>query len=912
VLSAPLLVGTSFAYLLLLFAIAWYGDHRAQQGRSVIGNAWVYALSMAVYCTAWTYFGSVGRASTSGVWFLPIYLGPTLAMVLAWMVVRKMIRIARTYRITSIADFVASRYGKSPLLAGLVTLITVVGIVPYIALQLKAVSSGYAVLTAVPGETAAAAAQWWRDSTLYVALALAGFTMVFGTRHLDTTERHEGMVAAIAFESVVKLLAFVAVGLFVSYWVFDGLGDLFGRALAHPDLRPLLGLEQGRPFAYEQWFAMTVLSMLSVIFLPRQFQVMVVENVDERHLRRAVWVFPLYLLLINLFVLPIALGGLLYFGPGVRDAETFVLSIPLAHGQHTLALVAFIGGLSAATGMVIVETIAVSTMVCNDLVMPLLLRTRRFGARAAGDLTGLLLRIRRAAILSVMLLGYVYFHVAGEAYALVSIGLISFAAVAQFAPAVLGGMYWKGGTQGGAMAGLSAGFAAWAWTLMLPSIAKSGWMDASFLEHGPWGIALLKPEQLLGLAGLDNLTHSLFWSLLFNIGAYVGVSLWRIPSAGETSQALLFVDVFERTASSGPVFWRGRAEVAELQPLIARFLGAARAQQLFEDYAARVGVARVDQIKPDARLVQFVETQLAGAIGSASARVMVASVVEEEALGLDDVMRILDEASQLRAHSHALEDKSRSLERATAELRAANDQLKSLDRLKDDFMSSVTHELRTPLTSIRALSELMVDDPAMDVEQRQHFLGIIVAETERLTRLVNQVLDMAKIESGHAEWHNTDVDLRALVEQAIETTHEVFRERGSTVVLHAPAHVRTLRADPDRLTQVVLNLLSNAAKFVPRGSGRVDVRMHTDGRGITVDVHDNGPGVPRDQQQLVFEKFHQGGDGVTRPQGTGLGLPISRQIVEHFGGHMWLEADPGQGTCVSFHLPWNTQESPPA
>ncbi|WP_439537493.1 ATP-binding protein [Methyloversatilis sp.] len=911
-LSAPLLVGTSFAYLLVLFAIAWYGDHRAQQGRSVIGNAWMYALSMAVYCTAWTYFGSVGRASTSGVWFLPIYLGPTLAMVLAWMVVRKMIRIARTYRITSIADFVASRYGKSPLLAGLVTLITVVGIVPYIALQLKAVSSGYAVLTAMPGESAAGAAQWWRDSTLYVALALAGFTMVFGTRHLDTTERHEGMVAAIAFESVVKLLAFVAVGLFVSYWVFDGLGDLFGRALAHPDLRPLLGLEQGRPFAYEQWFAMTVLSMLSVIFLPRQFQVMVVENVDERHLRRAVWVFPLYLLLINLFVLPIALGGLLYFGPGVRDAETFVLSIPLAHGQHALALVAFIGGLSAATGMVIVETIAVSTMVCNDLVMPLLLRTRRYGARAVGDLTGLLLRIRRAAILSVMLLGYVYFHVAGEAYALVSIGLISFAAVAQFAPAVLGGMYWKGGTQGGAMAGLSAGFAAWTWTLMLPSIAKSGWMDASFLEHGPWGIALLKPEQMLGLAGLDNLTHSLFWSLLLNIGAYVGVSLWRIPSAGETSQALLFVDVFERTASSGPVFWRGRAEVADLQPLVARFLGAARAQQLFEEYAARVGATRVDQIKPDARLVQFVETQLAGAIGSASARVMVASVVEEEALGLDDVMRILDEASQLRAYSHALEDKSRSLERATAELRAANDQLKSLDRLKDDFMSSVTHELRTPLTSIRALSELMVDDPAMDVEQRQHFLGIIVAETERLSRLVNQVLDMAKIESGHAEWHNTDVDLRALVEQAIETTQEVFRERGSTVVLQAPAHMRTLRADPDRLTQVVLNLLSNAAKFVPRGSGRVVVRMHTDGRGITVDVHDNGPGVPPDQQKVVFEKFHQGGDGITRPQGTGLGLPISRQIVEHFGGHMWLEADPGQGTCVSFHLPWNAQESPPA
>ena len=382
-LAAPLVIVASFAYLLLLFAVAWVGDRRAQQGRSIIDNAWIYALSMAVYCTAWTYFGSVGRAASGGVWFLPIYLGPTLAMVLAWMVVRKMIRIAKTYRITSIADFVASRYGKSPLLAGLVTLITVVGIVPYIALQLKAVSTGYALLTTPLGQSAPAVGDWWRDSTLYVALALAGFTIVFGTRHLDTTERHEGMVAAIAFESIVKLLAFMAVGVFVTWGMFDGPGDLFARALARPNIKSLLSLGQGKAFAYEQWFALTLLSMLSVIFLPRQFQVMVVENVDERHLKRAVWAFPLYLLLINVFVLPIAVGGLLHFGPGKVNADSFVLSLPLALDQPLLALVAFVGGLSAATGMVIVEAIAVSTMVCNDLVMPLLLRTRRFGAAPA-------------------------------------------------------------------------------------------------------------------------------------------------------------------------------------------------------------------------------------------------------------------------------------------------------------------------------------------------------------------------------------------------------------------------------------------------------------------------------------------------------------------------------------------------
>ncbi|PKO32372.1 MAG: histidine kinase [Betaproteobacteria bacterium HGW-Betaproteobacteria-9] len=906
-LSAPLVIAVSFAYLLLLFAVAYWGDWRAAQGRSVISSPWVYALSMAVYCTAWTYFGSVGRAANSGVWFLPIYLGPMLAMVLAWMVVRKMIRVAKTYRITSIADFIASRYGKSPLLAGLVTMITVVGIVPYIALQLKAIASGYAVLTSPLGSPAVQSAQWWNDSTLYVALMLAGFTMVFGARHLDSTERHEGMVAAIAFESVVKLMAFLAVGLFVSFGLFSSPAALFDQAYAVAELRRLLQFGQDQPFAYPQWFGLTLLAMLSVIFLPRQFQVMVVENVDEQHLRRAVWVFPLYLLLINLFVLPIAIGGLLHFGPGRMDPETFILSLPLSQGHGALALAAFVGGLSAATGMVIVEAIAVSTMVCNDLVMPILLRMKRFGARASGDLTGLLLGIRRLAILGILLLGYLYFHLAGEAYALVSIGLISFAAVAQFAPAMLGGLYWKGGTRRGALAGLLLGFGFWVYTLMLPSLAKSGWLDSDFLQFGPFGWHWFKPEAFLGLSGLDNLTHSLFWSLLANIGAYVGVSLWRAPSAAETSQALLFVDVFNRTAHARPVFWQGKAQVSALLPLTGRFLGVDVAQRLFVGYAARLGVANIDQIPGDARLVHFVETQLAGAIGSASARIMVAAVVEEEALDLDDVMRILDEASQLRAYSHALEDKSRSLERATAELREANEKLKSLDRMKDDFMSSVTHELRTPLTSIRALSELMRDDDYMDTAQRQQFLGIIVTEAERLSRLVNQVLDMAKIEAGHAEWHDTDVDLREVAEQAAGTMKESYRERGVALVLSLPPQVHAVRADADRLTQVVLNLLSNALKYAPREGGRVVLRLHEDPDRLTVEVEDNGPGIPLEQQAVAFEKFRQvAGDDHYRAGGTGLGLPISRQIVEHFGGSMWLRSTPGQGACFGFSLPRHT------
>jgi signal transduction histidine kinase len=451
---------------------------------------------------------------------------------------------------------------------------------------------------------------------------------------------------------------------------------------------------------------------------------------------------------------------------------------------------------------------------------------------------------------------------------------------------------------------------------MLPSIAKSGWLPDAFLRDGPWGIALLKPEALFGLQGLDGLTHSLFWSLLANVGAYVLVSLWRPPSAREASQAALFVDVDKGGAPGvAPAFWRGRAAVADLQPLAARFLGEVRAQALFEDWARRTGAARVQDIRADAQLVQFVETQLAGAIGSASARVMVASVVQEEPLALDDVMRILDEASQLRSYSHALEAQRAELQRATEELRAANEQLQSLDRLKDDFMSSVTHELRTPLTSIRALAEMMADDADMDVAQRQQFLRIVVGETERLSRLVNQVLDMAKIESGHADWRNSDVDLRALVQQAAEAMAGPLREQGTALQLHLPETVPTLRADADRLVQVLLNLLGNASRFVPRPDGRIDMHLLLRDGGLAVQVRDNGPGVPESQRGLIFEKFHQASEGAQRSGGTGLGLPISRQIVEHFGGHIRLvppadQADTDQGACFEFWLPLEPQPGP--
>ena len=908
-LHGTVIVFTSFAYLGLLFAIAYYADERADAGRSVIASPYIYSLSLAVYATAWTFYGSVGRAASDGVGFLPIYIGPTLMIALWWIVMRKILRISKMNRITSLADFIASRYGKSALVGGLVTIIAVIGILPYISLQLKAVSNSYTILVQYPEiimPAGVGAAPIREDTALWVAMILAAFTIAFGTRHLDVAEHHQGLVAAIAFESLVKLLAFLAVGVFVTFGIYDGFGDLFARAAAVPKLRAMMSPLEAVAGGYASWAWLTILSMMAIMFLPRQFQVAVIENVNEKHLNKAIWLFPLYMLAINVFVLPIAFGGLLRFPDGSVDADTFVLTLPMAEKNELLALLVFIGGLSAATGMVIVETIALSTMVCNDLVMPVLLRLRSLRLNERRDLTQLLLGIRRGAIVLILLLGYLYFKLAGEAYALVSIGLISFAAVAQFAPAFLGGIFWKGGTRLGALSGLTAGFAVWFYTLLLPALARSGWLPISLLEQGPFGIELLRPQQLFGLSTLDQITHAMIWSMIANIGAYVAVSLSVEQSADEHRQASLFVDVFRQTGETGGArFWRGTASVPDLYNLLARFLGVASADGAFAEYASAKGLRWPDEHPvADAELVHHVEVQLAGAIGAASARVMVASVVKEEALTIDEVRDILDEASQVVVYSHKLEQKSRELEAATTELRQANERLTELDRLKDDFVSTVTHELRTPLTSIRAYTEILLDNPDVELEQRKKFLGIITKEAERLTRLINQVLDLAKIESGNADWAESRVDMKEVISDTLAAMDQLFREKNIKVDARLQENVSAVTADLDRMIQVMLNLLSNAVKFCDSANGWIEIALaERDGR-LRVDVRDNGRGISSEEHEAIFSKFHQAGDTLTdKPHGSGLGLHISRQIVEHFGGAMWVESSPGSGARFSFTLP---------
>ena len=890
----------SLSYLGTLFAIAYYADWRSDRGKSVISNPYIYTLSIAVYCTAWTFYGSVGRAAETGIGFMPIYLGPTLMAALWWFLLRKMIRIAKVYRITSIADFLASRYGKSSLIGGLVTIIAVVGIMPYISLQLKAVSTSYTVMLHYPDLAMIQEhkTSLWNDNAFSVAMIMAAFAILFGTRHIDATERHEGMVAAIAFESVVKLLAFSAAGIFITFIMFDGPLDLFDWVSRYPETSRLMQLEV-LPGGYTNWFTLIFFSMMAIMFLPRQFQVLVVENVNEEHVRKAAWLFPLYLLTINIFVLPIAFAGMLMFPEGDVAPDIFVLALPLTEGQNILALFIYLGGLSAATGMVIVATIALSTMVCNDLVMPVLLRML---AIQQVDLSRVLLFIRRCSIVAVLLLGYLYYRFIGESYTLVTMGLVSFAAAAQFGPAILFGVFWKDASRRAAISGLLAGFLVWFYTLLLPSFARSGWLPVSFLQHGPFGIELLRPYQLFGLNMFDPITHSVFWSILVNAGLLVSISMFDRQNTMDRIQASLFVDVYRHSGDTH--LWKGKAMITELKALLARFIGPSQSERAFASYSRRHNLDFSKNMQADAELVEFAERLLSGAIGAASARVMVSSVVEGEEISPEGVMKIIDETSQVLEYSHQLEEKSIELETATKELQEANKRLKELDRLKDEFVSTVSHELRTPLTSVRAFSEILHDNADMGQDERQKYLDIMVKETERLTRLINEVLDLAKIESGRADWYMENIDLSEVLREAVAATSQLFLEKSVAIIEMTPTFPVTVFADRDRIIQVIINLLSNAAKFSPPEKGRVTVRLYFKEKEIRVEVADNGPGIHRDEQQKIFEKFKQITDLRNgKPKGTGLGLAICRRIIDYHNGNIWVESSPGEGSKFIFSLP---------
>ncbi len=1043
-------------YVSGLFALAHVTESiRRKRSVSIADNPWVYTLSIAVYCTTWTFYGSVGRAATRGVDFLAIYIGPTLIFLMAPTLLSKLISYCRENGVTNIPDlldvlFGSAKKGHGQALGRIAALMLVLGVTPYIGLQLKAIAHTFELITGwQSGATITGDVGFW------AAAFLSAFAMLFGARSLSPTERHEGLVVAVAFESAVKLIVFLVLGVYITWGVGGGLTQVVTEALADPRTASLFVLGGPGGSSVSEWLTLCTLSASAVVLLPRQFHVIVVENQTESHVKRAAWGFPLYLILINLLVIPVALVGVL--GGVGGGADYFLLNIPLQQGNRTMAFIAFLGGFSAATSMVIVSSVAVSTVINNHLIVPSVFK--RFGEK---ELSGPLLGTKRAAIAFVIFLGYASYRWIGDSHTLVSTGLLSFSAVFQFAPAVGLGGYWSGMRRRGAITGLSAGFVVWGYTLMLPSFARSGWLGTGILENGPWGLSWLRPEALLGLEGLDPWSHALVWSLVFNLGGCILVSLMGSDPVEKPTEPPLTRE------------WVGREEV---ERLLTRFIGADKAAEVMET------------LPPNAearQMVDLAERALSGAVGAVNARALVQSYLSwtkgrsveildifgsvsrtlaesrenlerrvrelsvlhkatrtlsttmdvdaflnlilrliksefglshlgvrlldargrlavRSSIGLDeeyaDATRLIpsrdtlfgrafldgkpvvvgdvkdaptsshfemlrklipvgafihapmiherkpigvlmayathgpvhftDEfvslfcalANQMamavvnaelyqevRAYSQSMEEKVR---KRTAQLEAANDRLREIDRLKSEFLSTVSHELRTPLTSIQSFSEILLRYDVDDEVRRKKFAGIIHDEAQRLTRMINELLDLSKIEAGELEVNLEPVDVADSLGRAIEATAPLVVDKAVEVLTEVEPGLPPVLCNTDRFQQILTNLLGNAAKFAPEKS-RITISVRRRGGFALFAVVDEGEGIERSMLRQIFDRYKQLREpGKKQALGTGLGLAISRDLVERFGGYIWVESSPGEGASFYFTMPLVRSPEPP-
>jgi Na+/proline symporter/CheY-like chemotaxis protein len=624
-------IAAAFGYIGFLFFIASRGNRlsAAQRGRA---GALIYPLSLAIYCTSWTFFGSVGFATRTSVDFLAIYVGPILMIAFCTPLLRRVIQLAKSQNITSIADFIGARYGKSQAVAATVALIAIIGSVPYIALQLKAVASS--LETILSEDEAFSKIPIIGDIALMVTLAMATFAVLFGTRQTDATEHQHGLMLAVATESIVKLVAFLAAGAFVTFWMFSPT-ELIDRAMKTPeavraiDYVPSIG----------NFLTMVLLSFCAILMLPRQFHVSVVENSGDAEVRRARWLFPLYLVAINLFVIPIALAGLVSFPFGAVDSDMYVLALPMEGNAPLLSVGVFIGGLSAATAMVIVECVALSIMVSNDIVLPWVLQRSGEARGGQKDFGDFLLRVRRFAIFAIMAMAYFYYRALGNAQ-LAAIGLLSFAAIAQLAPAFFGGLFWRRPTATGAMGGMLVGISVWIYTLFLPSFLEGNTAGLLLLQHGPFGIEALRPQALFG-ADLPPLLHGALWSLSLNIVTYVLLSLARRPSSIELVQADLFVPQALAPITPALRRWRSTVTVQDIQGAVAQYLGPERARHAFEAFAT----SPLEPTAPaDFELLQHAEHLIASSIGAASSRLVMSLLLRKRTVSAKAALKLLDDA----------------------------------------------------------------------------------------------------------------------------------------------------------------------------------------------------------------------------------------------------------------------------
>ncbi len=884
-------------YLFALFFIAFVAEKNSRS--RWVNNPYVYALSLGVYCSAWTYYGSVGIAATSGIYFLPIYLGPVIAIPLWIVVMRKIIRISKQHKISSIADFISLRYGNNRFLGALVTIICVLGIVPYISLQLKAVSETFIIMTGRETNTSLGILS---DSTFYIAVILAIFSAFYGTQTTDASKKRKGIVATVALESILKLVFFLIVGIYVTFFLFDGTGDIYNKISVTEGFEKLVtidSLENGF-----NWSFTIILSLFAIFLLPRQFQVTVLENTKSKHLKKAIWLFPLYLLLFNVFVIFIAWAGKLSLDE-TFNPEYYTLFLPLNNDNTILALLVFLGGFSAVISMVVVSTLALSTMVSNNLVIPYGYLDKFIKGQSSENAT-YIKTIRRVSIFILIIAAYLFYYYFSIQLSLYSIGLIAFVVISQLAPSFFVGLYWNRGSSKAAIIGILVGFLITTYTLILPFTIEGFTGSREFTENGLFNIQMLRPHALFGIDFLTPPAHAFFWSMFFNVLTYLIFSLTSKGHYRERNYAEMFVDTnnFSSLQDSALV-WKGEAYVADIRNVLVKFLGEERTESALNLFFEKYQLSKTAHMA-DARLVNFSEKLLTGSIGSASAKILISSVVKEEEISLVEVLEILEESKEAQAVNKALTEKSNELTELTGQLKEVNKELIHKDKQKDEFLDTVAHELKTPLTGIRAATELILEESdEMPREMKAQFLKNILQDSERLSRLINNILDFEKLSTGRQQLILSEQDIQKTIAKSVVSLNHVASKKDIKIKV-ANDESFVFHYDEDRIVQVLTNLISNAIKFCEPENGVVKLNYTLKDNYVEVLVSDNGKGIMAEDFDYIFDKFYQSENQNTiKPIGSGLGLAISKQIIEKHRGKIWAENGKKKGATFGFKLPFN-------
>ena len=888
-------------YVVILFYIAHWSEKRSHSKWT--NNPYIYSFSLAVYCTAWTYYGSIGMAAKSGLDYLPIYLGPVIIIPTWIIILKRIIRITRINKITSIADFISLRYGNSRSLGALVTLISIFGIVPYIALQLKAISDTYHIVTKTQPHS-----NIFTDNTTYICIALALFASYYGNKYVDASEKRRGIVTAIAIESILKLVFFSIIGIYVTYFVFDGFDDIYTKASVLEDFNQkntIGSLSNGI-----NWFFLCLISMFAIFILPRQFHTAIVENNQEKHIRTAIWLFPLYLLLFNVFVFPIAWGGNILFGSQGLNSDTYSLLIPQHFNNNFLTVIVFLGGFSAAISMIIVSSIALATMLSNNLLIPYGFIGSLKNISPEKNTKRIVLS-RKIGIFSLIILAYIIYRVFILDYTLVSIGLLSFVIIAQLAPSFFGALFWKRGSKKGAMTGIILGFLVCFYTLLVPYAIGTTKSASTFVQEGLWGIELLKPFQLFGLDYLDPIPQAVFWSLLVNVLSYLAISVSFSGNYRERNYAEMFVDIDKYiTNHENAYVWKGTANISDITKILERFLGTERTQRALTIFNLKYNIDKNNNIA-DARFIKFAENLLTGHIGTASAKIVISSVAKEDKISLPEVLRILEESKENIIINKMLVENSNELKTLSEKLQKANQELINKDIQKDEFLDTVTHELRTPITAIRAATEILHDDENIPTEVRQKFLQNIITESDRLNRLIDKILNLEKFETGKQKIYLSKNNICQTINNTLESLQQLIVNKKIKVDFEAKAFEIKAIYDEERIIQVLNNLFSNAIKFSSETEGKIKITITENNDFTAVSIHNNGKAINPEDLEAIFDKFYQArNQNIKKPIGSGLGLAICKKIIEHHKGKIWAESSESAGTTITFTLPnYNTSET---